>query len=160
MPLDPAVLLEQLIRLDEDGGAQDAFTAAQRWALAWKLYAQGMIYLAPGAAELMASSFQTALLPGVVPPYTTPRDPTIFYNALEAAMRSGWASAILVPPVISLSPAPASFAFPAIAETVVFGLGSQEKFPPRSALVRVIHTWTLTHLTVTATPPYTIGPVL
>lgn len=153
MPLDPSSLKTELMNIQDDQGPKDEAAAAERWTKAWKTYAGGMIYLAPGAAELMAQSFKGVISSAFAPVPV----PIVFFLALEGAMRAGWASAILTPPLISLIPAPVPFAPIGLAATVSLGLASDKKDPPCGALATAIHTWTITHIAVGPTGP--VGPI-
>lgn len=153
MPLDPSQLKSELMNIQDDNGPKDESAAADRWTKAWKTYAAGMIYLAPGAAEVMAQSFRGVIAAAFVP---VPA-PIVFFTALEGAMRAGWASAILTPPLISLTPAPSPFAPVGLAATVALGLASKTKDPPCGALATAIHTWTITHIAVGPSGP--VGPI-
>jgi hypothetical protein len=160
MPLLPTTLAEGLISLDV-APSKDTPSAAQQWAEVWWSYASGMVYLNP--ATLVASkalavpAFAGLLLPGMAPVPV----PGVFFLALEGAMRTAWATlgtpVSLIPPLLSITPAPIPFA-PLGLTTVPIGLASPDKFPVRTLMATLIHTWTITHIVVGPSGP--VGPML
>jgi hypothetical protein len=122
-----------------------------------------MIYLNPAtltaAKALALPAFKGAMLPGLTPiPAPLP-----FFIALELAMAAGWLAvatpASLTPPVTALTPAPPMTLAPVAVTIVPVGIASPDKSIPRTLLATYIHAWTLTIQTVTATPPFTLGPI-
>jgi hypothetical protein len=138
--------------IDDPNPPKDEAGTAGKWADAWGSYVDGCVQLAPGASQLMKQSFKGVMMSAFAPVPV----PIVFMLALEGAMRAGWASAIAMPPLLSIIPAPAPFAPMGLA-AVTAGLASDKKKTGREILATAIHTWTTTHIVVGPTGP--VGPV-
>jgi hypothetical protein len=160
MPLLPAVLEAELMKLDSSSGPnpKNKQEAAAAWFNAWWAYAQNMTYLIPGGAGrvLVEGSFKGILLTALDPvPLPMP-----FLTALGGAMLAAWGTLgtplTLTPPILSLIPQPIPFA-PLGLPAIALGMASNEKQPPRALLATLIHTWTITAQAVGPSGP--VGPI-
>lgn len=150
----PPLFADVLNRIDEPSPPTTAIEAAQRWTDAWWQFAEGMSYLNPATLVASKASATSAFLGVITGAFTPQADATPFLWALEGAMRAGWATLSsplsLLPPFISITPAPAPFA-PLAAYIPTVGVNSLSKVTSRLQLATIIYTWTLTNLAVTPT---------
>ena len=152
MPLLTSTLTDGLMAIDANAPPKDIPETAQKWADAWGGYVAGCTQLSPAAPPAMKQAFKNAIASAFAPVPV----PLVFMTALEGAMRAGWAVATVIPPLVSITPAPAPFAATGVP-AVVAGLASPSKRTGREALATAIHTWTLTHIVQGPSGPS--GPV-